>query len=137
MAVISGAAHDIDHPGTNNMFEIKCRSKLAILYNDQSVLENHHCASFFFLIDNNQNNCNIFEDLEPAQKSEIRKNIIENILATDMTKHAAIMQDLKALVAAEDKELGSKNKQCLIKAMVHAVDIGNPARKFEIAKLWA
>lgn len=98
VAVVSGAAHDIDHPGTNNMFEIKCRSKLAILYNDQSVLENHHCASLFFLIDNNSNNCDIFEELPPAQKSEIRKNIIENILSTDMTKHGAIMSDLKALL---------------------------------------
>jgi 3',5'-cyclic-nucleotide phosphodiesterase len=32
--LVSGAAHDVDHPGTNNVFEIKCRSKLALLYND-------------------------------------------------------------------------------------------------------
>lgn len=57
--IVSGAAHDIDHPGTNNVFEIKCRSKLALLYNDQSVLENHHAASFFFLVDNASNNCDI------------------------------------------------------------------------------
>ena len=31
---ISSAAHDMDHPGSNNMFEIKTNSKLAILYND-------------------------------------------------------------------------------------------------------
>ena len=49
--LISGAAHDMDHPGTNNLYEIKCKSKLAHLYNDQSVLENHHAASFFFLLE--------------------------------------------------------------------------------------
>ena len=32
--LLSGAAHDMDHPGNNNMFETKNRSKLAILYND-------------------------------------------------------------------------------------------------------
>jgi len=32
--LISGAAHDMDHPGTNNLYEIKNRSKLAVLYND-------------------------------------------------------------------------------------------------------
>jgi hypothetical protein len=42
----------MDHPGTNNMFEIKTQSKLSILYNDQSVLEMHHAASFFFLLEN-------------------------------------------------------------------------------------
>lgn len=49
---VSGAAHDIDHPGTNNFFETKTRSKLALLYNDAAVLENHHTASFFFLLEN-------------------------------------------------------------------------------------
>lgn len=60
LTIISGAAHDMDHPGTNNVFEMKNRSKLSLLYNDQSVLENHHAASFFFLVDNGVNNCDIF-----------------------------------------------------------------------------
>ena len=59
--MISGAAHDIDHPGTNNLFEIKCRSKLATLYNDVSVLENHHAASLFFMLENTKLDCNIFD----------------------------------------------------------------------------
>ena len=33
-SLLSGAAHDMDHPGTNNAFEVKMKSKLAILYND-------------------------------------------------------------------------------------------------------
>jgi hypothetical protein len=33
-SLLSGAAHDMDHPGTNNAFEMKNKSKLAILYND-------------------------------------------------------------------------------------------------------
>ena len=48
--LLSGAAHDMDHPGSNNMFETKRVTELAVLYNDQSVLENHHVASFFFMI---------------------------------------------------------------------------------------
>jgi len=50
--LLSGAAHDMDHPGHNNFYEIKSASKLAILYNDVSVLENHHVASLFFLLEN-------------------------------------------------------------------------------------
>jgi len=60
--LLSGAAHDMDHPGTNNLFEIKNRSKLATLYNDVSVLEMHHAASFFFLIDNPKLGCNILSN---------------------------------------------------------------------------
>ena len=54
VTLISGAAHDMDHPGTNNLLEIKTRSKLATLYNDQSVLEHHHAASFYFMIENSK-----------------------------------------------------------------------------------
>ena len=59
ITLLSAAAHDMDHPGNNNIYEIKCKSKLALLYNDQAVLENHHAASFFFLLDNNKLDCNI------------------------------------------------------------------------------
>jgi cAMP-specific phosphodiesterase 4 len=31
---LSAAAHDMDHPGNNNVFETKTHSKLATLYND-------------------------------------------------------------------------------------------------------
>lgn len=31
---IASAAHDVDHPGNNNLFETKTNSKLATLYND-------------------------------------------------------------------------------------------------------
>jgi hypothetical protein len=60
LMIVSGAAHDMDHPGTNNVFETKTRSKLSILYNDNAVLENHHTASFFFLLENIQHECNVF-----------------------------------------------------------------------------
>ena len=63
--LISGAAHDMDHPGNNNVFETKTRSKLALLYNDSAVLENHHTASFFFLLENINYECNIFANFSP------------------------------------------------------------------------
>lgn len=59
LVFVSGAAHDIDHPGNNNVFETKTRSKLSLLYNDSAVLENHHTASFFFLLENIQHECNV------------------------------------------------------------------------------
>jgi hypothetical protein len=52
ITMVSGAAHDMDHPGNNNVFQTKTRSKLALLYNDSAVLESHHAASFFFLCEN-------------------------------------------------------------------------------------
>ena len=37
--------HDYEHGGVNNDFLMKTAHPLAILYNDQSPLENHHCAA--------------------------------------------------------------------------------------------
>jgi cAMP-specific phosphodiesterase 4 len=67
-----------------------------------------------------------------------RKMILENILGTDMTKHGAILNEVKAIAALPENErlMGDKNKAYMLKALVHAADIGNPTRPFDIAKKW-
>lgn len=42
--------HDLEHPGTNNAYQVNSQTDLAIRYNDVSVLENHHAALCFHLI---------------------------------------------------------------------------------------
>ena len=42
--LVCALIHDVDHPGTNNLFEVASKSRLSIRYNDISVLENHHIA---------------------------------------------------------------------------------------------
>lgn len=39
-------------------------------------------------------------------------------------------------MSADDKKLNSQNKEELIKALVHAADVGNPTRPFDIALAW-
>jgi 3'5'-cyclic nucleotide phosphodiesterase len=48
--ILACAGHDVDHPGHNNLFESKNKSILATIYNDKSILENHHCATLFKLL---------------------------------------------------------------------------------------
>lgn len=43
-ALIASMIHDYDHPGLNNNYHIKTQNYLATLYNDRSILENHHLA---------------------------------------------------------------------------------------------
>lgn len=47
ISIISGLVHDTDHPGFNNPFMVATWDKLALWYNDRSVLENHHIAVAF------------------------------------------------------------------------------------------
>lgn len=56
--MFSALMHDINHTGKNNTFEEISMSKLAVLYNDRSVLENHHAATAFRLL--RQEDFNIF-----------------------------------------------------------------------------
>lgn len=42
--------HDIDHPGFNNVFLVNTRNKLAMRYNDRSIIENHSIALAFDLM---------------------------------------------------------------------------------------
>jgi len=68
----------------------------------------------------------------------MRKDILENILCTDMTKHGAIQNEIKTLcdTVPADRSLDGKSKRHLLKALVHASDINNVTRPFDIAKEW-
>ena len=45
----SAVVHDFEHGGLNNDFLIKTVHPIALVYNDQSPLENHHLAAAFGL----------------------------------------------------------------------------------------
>jgi hypothetical protein len=54
---VAAVAHDVGHPGVNNAFLINIKDELAMRYNDISVLENHHCATLFRILE--LETCNI------------------------------------------------------------------------------
>ncbi|XP_060006968.1 high affinity cGMP-specific 3',5'-cyclic phosphodiesterase 9A isoform X2 [Lagenorhynchus albirostris] len=85
--------HDLDHPGYNNTYQINARTELAIRYNDISPLENHHCAVAFQIL--SQPECNIFSSVPAEGFKQIRQGVITLILATDMARHAEIMDSFK------------------------------------------
>lgn len=64
---VSAAVHDFQHPGTNNVFQNRTWSPLALKYNDQSVLEMHHLSQVFLLINSNEQ-LNIFSSLSREER---------------------------------------------------------------------
>lgn len=89
----SGLCHDVSHTAHNNAFEMSSFSKLAIRYNDKSVLENHHLTTTFKILQ--LPNCNIFEKMDKSEFLSLRKSMISNILSTDMRDHFTILHNFE------------------------------------------
>merc|ERR1712113_197949 len=90
--LIASIGHDMGHPGVNNGFLSEIGHELALQYNDRSPLENMHCAKLYSVCSNASTN--VFSTLDRAQYKDVRKNIIEAILHTDMMVHQTMVKDL-------------------------------------------
>lgn len=140
-AIFAAAIHDVDHPGVSNQFLINTNSELALMYNDESVLENHHLAVGFKLLQ--EENCDIFQNLTKRQRQTLRKMVIDMVLATDMSKHMSLLADLKTMV--ETKKVTSSGVLLLdnytdriqvLRNMVHCADLSNPTKPLELYRQW-
>lgn len=137
MAIFVAAfCHDMNHNGRTNDFHIRYRTSIAMLYNDQSVLENMHAAACFDTM--RRPGHDILEHTSPEAYRYIRKSIIRAILATDMHNHAAIVTQLheKLTLDAFNSE-DDTHKELLINAIVHSADISGPALSEELHFRWA
>uniref|UniRef100_A0A667YAV6 Phosphodiesterase n=1 Tax=Myripristis murdjan TaxID=586833 RepID=A0A667YAV6_9TELE len=142
MAVLfASAIHDVDHPGVTNQFLINTSSELALMYNDASVLENHHLAVGFKLLQ--EENCDIFQNLSKKQRDSLRKMVIDMVLATDMSKHMNFLADMKTMV--ETKKVTSlgvllldnySDRIQVLQNMVHCADLSNPTKPLELYRQW-
>uniref|UniRef100_A0A672T444 Phosphodiesterase n=1 Tax=Sinocyclocheilus grahami TaxID=75366 RepID=A0A672T444_SINGR len=140
-AIFAAAIHDVDHPGVSNQFLINTNSELALMYNDESVLENHHLAVGFKLLQGE--NCDIFQNLSKKQRQTLRKMVIDMVLATDMSKHMSLLADLKTMV--ETKKVTSSGVLLLdnytdriqvLRNMVHCADLSNPTKPLDLYRQW-
>ncbi|XP_055885166.1 cAMP-specific 3',5'-cyclic phosphodiesterase 4C-like isoform X5 [Biomphalaria glabrata] len=140
-AIFACTIHDVDHPGLTNQYLIQTSSELALMYNDESVLENHHLAVAFKLLQ--EENCDILDKLTKKQRQSFRKMVIDMVLATDMSKHMTLLADLKTMVETK-KVAGSgvllldnyQDRIQVLQNMVHCADLSNPTKPLEIYKTW-
>lgn len=68
----------------------------ALLYNDRSVLENHHLAAAFAVLLGPEYGCNFLSHLSKEDFKMFRENVVELVLATDLqSNHFSIMSSFK------------------------------------------
>jgi len=139
-ALLSAIVHDYQHPGLNNNFQMNSQSYLSILYNDRSVLENHHIAETFEVMRNKE--FDIFQTLSEEQYKDIRETMIQMILSTDMGLHATILGRFKSRIETENRgaEIDFSSKEDVRLALQIAIkisDVSNPARPLKLYLKWA
>ncbi|XP_017769760.1 PREDICTED: cAMP-specific 3',5'-cyclic phosphodiesterase isoform X4 [Nicrophorus vespilloides] len=140
-ALFAACIHDVDHPGLTNQFLINSSSELALMYNDESVLENHHLAVAFKLLQNE--GCDIFANLSKKQRQTLRKMVIDMVLSTDMSKHMSLLADLKTMVETK-KVAGSgvllldnyTDRIQVLENLVHCADLSNPTKPLALYRRW-
>ncbi|XP_055384877.1 cAMP-specific 3',5'-cyclic phosphodiesterase isoform X2 [Condylostylus longicornis] len=140
-ALFAACIHDVDHPGLTNQFLVNSSSELALMYNDESVLENHHLAVAFKLLQNI--GCDIFQNMQKKQRQTLRKMVIDIVLSTDMSKHMSLLADLKTMTETK-KVAGSgvllldnyTDRIQVLENLVHCADLSNPTKPLPLYKRW-
>ena len=82
----AAVGHDLDHPGLNEKFLIETSSHLAGLYNNSSVLENHHWRTCVALM----HESGLAASLNVTERKECEDLIQKMVLATDISRYLVI-----------------------------------------------
>lgn len=139
LAILIGSlCHDVQHTGRTNAFEMNRQSQLAILYNDNSVLENHHAAMTFKILQDEKTN--IFCNLSPELLKPVRKLMISSILATDMAMHFPMVNEMNSRIAdLAESPLGTRKEdpERFARLLVHSADLGHPCVALELYQMWS
>ena len=134
--LLGAAMHDFEHPGFNNAFLVASRHDVAIRYNDHSVLENFHISSSWKLMLDEA--CNPFAGFSTEQVNEARATMVYAILGTDMKYHFDHLTKFKTrLNAGAFEEPERKDTNQLLAMCMHAADVSNPAKRWELSSEWS
>jgi len=131
---VAACIHDYDHPGLSNKFLIQIGDPLAVLYNDRSVLENHHCAMSFSILFKEQNN--FLEHLDKEKFNDFRETVISLVLATDLAEHFQILSLFKKKILNIPKCVQREDKILLMKILIKCADVSNATKERSIYKKW-
>ncbi|CAO3574521.1 unnamed protein product [Mortierella alpina] len=112
--LLAGLCHDIGHPGLNNLFQVNAKTELVKEHGEASVLEKYSCSLAMELVTKHALFRNIAlspaatqPEGQPATESAMREAMIKAILATDMSFHYDMLNNLSALIEATTSPLSS------------------------------
>uniref|UniRef100_A0A4W5MPZ4 Phosphodiesterase n=1 Tax=Hucho hucho TaxID=62062 RepID=A0A4W5MPZ4_9TELE len=141
MAMITSAfLHDIDHRGTNNLYQVKSGNPLAKLHGS-SVLERHHLEFSKFLLADES--LNIYQNLNRRQNEHAIHLLDIAIIATDLQlyfKKRTMFQKIVDLSKTYEDEkkwvdwmsLETTRKEIVLAMMMTACDLSAITKPWEV-----
>eukprot|EP00929_Paragymnodinium_shiwhaense_P001806 TRINITY_DN102015_c0_g1_i1.p1 TRINITY_DN102015_c0_g1~~TRINITY_DN102015_c0_g1_i1.p1 ORF type:complete len:931 (-),score=177.56 TRINITY_DN102015_c0_g1_i1:206-2998(-) len=165
--MIAAVGHDLGHPGVNNPFLIEVGHTLALQYNDKSPCENMHCAKLYNVIASPENNVfkDLSKEQYKDVRKCIVEGILHTDMISHgaMVKDLQMMYQMnlevftEKPVAAEVSTVAppavagtempeclgmeifseSENKVTIINCILHAADVSNPCRAWDVTHSWA
>ncbi|KAH9270935.1 hypothetical protein BASA83_006890 [Batrachochytrium salamandrivorans] len=133
--LIAPIIHDYMHPGVNNAFLMATSNALALRYNDQSILENFHCASLFEMVE--LDDIDIFSPLTAEQRKSVRETIMSMVLATDMAFHFDWIGKFKSKLGGSGFNFETKSdKRMVLNIAIKCADVSNPTKPQLISRRW-
>ena len=157
--LLAAYAHDVLHPGMNNMFYVNTKAPVALKYDNKSVLELQSIDFAMPMVEK----LNIFEE-----NSEAYNLIVDCIKWTDMSLHKDLVGKIEAFhgkflatlnevrtekgmeakecgICQEDVDKGidlggrftSEERSLFASFMMHCADISNCAKGWSVTERWA
>ena len=133
--LIACLSHDLDHPGTNNTFQIKNQTPLGLLY-PTSTLERHHLARTLELLNIPSNG--ILVNLTPDEFKQCHIIIEKAIIATDLSLYFKQLKEMKDLASNASSSLdilgNPTHKDLVIGATMTTCDLNSSFRPWKVHK---
>ncbi|CAK9795385.1 cGMP-specific 3',5'-cyclic phosphodiesterase [Anthophora plagiata] len=128
--LVACLCHDLDHRGTNNAFQTKTESPLAILYST-STMEHHHFDQCVMILNSDSNN--IFQSLSMEDYRKVMKVVESAILSTDLAVYFKKKNRFMELIDEGEFDWQSEEKkELLCGMMMTACDVSAIAKPWEV-----
>ncbi|KAJ0065999.1 hypothetical protein NL108_001220 [Boleophthalmus pectinirostris] len=125
--------HDLDHRGTNNAFQAKTGSALALLYGTSATLEHHHFNHAVMILQSEGHN--IFANLCSKEYSNMMQLLKQAILSTDLTLHFERRTKFFEHVLSGDFSWTDEGHREVLRSMLMtACDLGAVTRPWKVSK---
>ena len=132
-SLIGAVTHDLDHPGVNQPFLIATSNHLAALYENTSVLENHHWRSAVgCLLESG-----VAEQIQHI-RPQLEQQISSLILATDITRQQEFLTKFRGFLDTDTLDMRkAEHRHFILQIALKSADISNPCRPWDVSKKWS